>query len=129
MRDRGERILRTECYSHNGKRTVALHTPVRSTRHRSEAEEHHHQNRYEDERDDDLSKRRSHTHILQLFRLESKRIADNRHARPCHGESREYGREEPAEDGKEYAACERDAHDVVDERPEEVLLDAAHGYF
>src|SRR3989338_820394 len=108
MNGRSKRILRTERHSDDGKRTIPLHLPVYSARHKTKTEEHYRKKRHESEEGEGLCKQGRHMHILQLFRLESKRVADDRDARPWHGEPSEYGREEPAEDGKEYAACERD---------------------
>src|SRR3990167_98073 len=121
MNGRSKRILRAERHPHDGKRTIPLHLPVHSARHKAKTEEHYRKKRHESEEGEGLCKQGRHMHILlQLFRLESKRVADDRDARPCHGKSREHGREEPTEDGKEYAACEGNAYDVVDERPEEI---------
>ena len=47
-------------------------------------------------------------------------------ARQAHRRRPDHGRELDAERGVEHARRERDADDVVEERPEEVLLDVAH---
>lgn len=61
-----------------------------------------------------------------MLGLKAERVADDRDARECHCQSCEYRVQEPSEERVEQASGERDSHNIVNERPEEVLLDAAH---
>lgn len=74
------------------------------------------------------SRRGSQSGNTRLKELEPQGIGDNAHRAEAHGGSGEHGIELESEGDKQHARSQRDADGVVEEGPEQILLDVAdHG--
>ena len=63
---------------------------------------------------------------VQIEQVQSQGVAHDAEAGQAHGSSTEHGIQRQAE-GDEQTSRQRDADDIVDERPEQVLVDVPQG--
>lgn len=70
----------------------------------------------------------SHRVFLKFYIFESQRIPHNGYARERHRETGKDWRKQPSEERVEESGCERYADDIIEECPEEILLDSSHGH-
>ncbi len=63
--------------------------------------------------------------LVQTEEIEPQRVCHNAEARKTHCERAKHRLQRPAEDRDPYARGERDADDIIDERPEKILTNVA----